>query len=183
MIHNLEKNVKGCFKRRVSVTLAALTIFFITGNMGYALAVLPEPYVTYDEFYSTLEDVYEDVGVLVEDIEQNTKDIEDLDKHLSTTMSDLGKLKRDFDVAKEDVETNKENIKLLDKYLGETSKNLGERIEKEMSDRELKDKVHDAMVEEHNKRLDKIEDTVETHDMAIKGLKIIKQIKKLQKKL
>ncbi|KID50082.1 hypothetical protein C095_01370 [Fusobacterium necrophorum subsp. funduliforme B35] len=179
MIHNLEKNVKGCFKRRVSVTLAALTIFFITGNMGYALAVLPEPYVTYDE----LEDVYEDVGVLVEDIEQNTKDIEDLDKHLSTTMSDLGKLNRNFDVAKKDIETNKENIKLLDKYLGETSKNLGERIEKEMSDRELKDKVHDAMVEEHNKRLDKIEDTVETHDMAIKGLKIIKQIKKLQKKL
>ena len=36
MVHNLEKNVKGCFKRRVSVTLAVLTIFAITGSIGFA---------------------------------------------------------------------------------------------------------------------------------------------------
>ena len=34
MVHNLEKNVKGCFKRRVSVTLAILTVFAITGSVG-----------------------------------------------------------------------------------------------------------------------------------------------------
>ena len=36
MIHNLESKVKGCLKRRVSVTLAILTIFAITGSVGYA---------------------------------------------------------------------------------------------------------------------------------------------------
>lgn len=43
MVHNLEKNVKGCFKRRVSITLAMLTIFAITGSVGFA-EILKENY-------------------------------------------------------------------------------------------------------------------------------------------
>lgn len=35
MKNNLEKLVKGCFKRKFSMSLAVLTIFAITGNVGY----------------------------------------------------------------------------------------------------------------------------------------------------
>lgn len=35
MKNNLEKLVKGCFKRKFSMSLAALTLFAITGNVGY----------------------------------------------------------------------------------------------------------------------------------------------------
>lgn len=35
MKNNLEKLVKGCFKRKFSMSLAALTLFAITGSVGY----------------------------------------------------------------------------------------------------------------------------------------------------
>ncbi|MCI7681488.1 MAG: hypothetical protein MSP55_04580, partial [Fusobacterium necrophorum] len=84
MKHSLEKVVKGCFKRKISMSLAILTIFAITGSMGYA---------------------------------QEENSIEELDKFLSTTMSDVSKLRRQFD---SEVKERKEVDKELDKFLSTT---------------------------------------------------------------
>src|SRR3712207_6411043 len=39
MVHNLEKDVKRWLKRKVSITLAVVTVFAITGSIGYAEAL------------------------------------------------------------------------------------------------------------------------------------------------
>ncbi|WP_261791407.1 YadA C-terminal domain-containing protein [Fusobacterium necrophorum] len=75
MKNNLEKLVKGCFKGKFSMSLAVLTIFAITGNVGYGY-VIPG----YGSFIPWSEHVWEDFVVY------GTTYVKDLNVHGNSTV-------------------------------------------------------------------------------------------------
>lgn len=127
---NLEKNFKSLFKKKVSFTMVALTIFAITGGVSLA-----------------------DDGKLNENLATGSDAItaiNETNKRVNKHGEDIVRMQGAIDDKADKTELAKKANKT--------------EFEKERQRSQTAD-------EKHDERLDKVEDTVETHGMAIKGLK------------
>ena len=85
---NLEKNFKSLFKKKVSFTMAALTIFAITGSIGYADDIAANKKAIEDEVTrSTGKDTEHDTKIAENKagIKANASAIKHLDSKLNKT--------------------------------------------------------------------------------------------------
>ncbi|WP_261791127.1 coiled-coil domain-containing protein, partial [Fusobacterium necrophorum] len=171
MIHNLEKNVKGCFKRRVSVTLAVLTVFAITGSVGFAADLTEEykaaDFMKHQYVYSTrgnftigeFDDaaaaglIMDEVGKTNKQVNENTKEIERLEDEKASYKfvdSAISAGKAALDKEKEE---RKAADKALEKSLIDTYNGLNNRLLDEVGTRAKEDaKLATKIKKEENER-------------------------------
>ncbi len=175
MIHNLENKVKGCLKRRVSVTLAILTIFAITGSVGYA-EKLKTDYKKEDfNNYSWLlgertkpEKVAKELNKTNTQVNKNTEAIDDLDDR-KANYKYVDSIRDKF---QEDVINLKKEDKLLHKEIVDAELRLEGRLLDEMKARNAEDirlaeKIRDNKIERQKKDAE--------HDEAIQEIRDVQQ--------
>ncbi|MCI7343913.1 MAG: YadA-like family protein [Fusobacterium necrophorum] len=185
MIHNLENKVKGCLKRRVSVTLAILTIFAITGSVGYAeelktdyqksdfnnyswlLGDRTNPEKVAQELNKTNKQVKENMKY-GEGIAENKKAIEDLDDR-KANYKYVDSIRDKF---QEDVINLKKEDKILHKEIVDAELRLEGRLLDEMKARNAEDirlaeKIRDNKIERQKKDAE--------HDEAIQEIRDVQQ--------
>lgn len=185
MIHNLENKVKGCLKRRVSVTLAILTIFAITGSVGYAeelktdyqksdfnnyswlLGDRTNPEKVAQELNKTNKQVKENMKY-GEGIAENKKAIEDLDDR-KANYKYVDSIRDKF---QEDVINLKKEDKILHKEIVNAELRLEGRLLDEMKARNAEDirlaeKIRDNKIERQKKDAE--------HDEAIQEIRDVQQ--------
>lgn len=157
MVHNLEKKVKGCFKRRVSITLAMLTIFAITGSVGFAND-LKVDYKEDDITKKTLlvshtdrEKVAEAFNKTNKQVNANTKELERLENSLETEISrSIGEdLKHNQQIAE-----NREGLVEERKARKEADEALQAALDAEIERSEAKDKEHDEGIAANKKAIE-----------------------------
>lgn len=163
MVHNLEKNVKGCFKRRVSITLAMLTIFAITGSVGFA-EILKENYEKKDfgplptvsgptrgnvatAFNKTNTQVNSNtvtIDVHSEELLKHNKAIEENKDAIQTEMAERVKA----DLANENAIKKEAEIRhQVDQVLGERITDNKKAIDAEVERSKAADEKHDEGIE------------------------------------
>ncbi|CAL7881488.1 YadA C-terminal domain-containing protein [Fusobacterium necrophorum] len=159
MVHNLEKKVKGCFKRRVSVTLAILTVFAITGSVGFA-ENLKEDYKEDDITTKTLlvphtnrEKVAEAFNKTNKQVNENTKAIDELKK--STAPEELKRLEDtiETEISRSIGEDLKHNQQIAENREG--------LVEERKARRDLQAAL-EAEIERSKAEEKRLEDTIET---------------------
>lgn len=171
MKNNLEKVIKGCFKRRVSMTLAALTVFAITGSMGYA-----KSYKLNEHLHSSWlnKELCDELNKTNVQVNSNTATIDAMSQDLLKTVKASKKIEEIKNRQQEEIAervkgdlANSNAIKAEKKEREAAIKTVGDKADKanaavaeETTARKEADRIHDAAIESNRSAISHLDKKV-----------------------
>lgn len=191
---NLEKNFKSLLKKKVSFTMAALTIFAITGAVSFADPATTDPNAKIKELETRVganADGIATLGTRANKLEEFSKAQAILNEKYDQAVDNVGtkadkdgnnidvdkyKEKLGLDKLEDRLDTQKARIKGLtqnkvnkDDY-EQDKKEITKKIDKEIKDRQDHSKIFNKRFEKNEETINKHDETINKHDEKINSL-------------